>query len=153
MILCYTAILFGLVSGLSGEGDEGAALILAVGMAGVPAVFLLLAFVSRNPKASNSTLKAMGLFLVIGFPIALFDLAGGLVAGFGAGGIVALARESTDTVKARVWAIVLTTAYILLLSRIIPPIAALSGSVFPFLSIGAADRITRRRAEEAPKRP
>ena len=152
MILCYSAILFGLVSALSGEGDEGVALILAIGLAGVPAVFMTLGFVSRHPRAPYATIKAMGLFLLIGFSVSLLDLPAGLVGGFGAGGIVALKLETTDTVRARVWAVVLTTAYIMLIGRIVPSVGALAGSVFPFLAIGAADSITRRRAEASPDR-
>ena len=150
MILCYSAILFGLVSALGGEGDEGVALILAIGLAGVPAVFMVLAFVSRHPRAPFATIKAMGLFLLIGFSVSLLDLPAGLVGGFGAGGIAALRLETTDTVRARVWAVALSTAYIMVIGRIVPPIGALTGSVFPFLAIGAADSITKKRGIQAP---
>jgi hypothetical protein len=153
MIVCYFAILFGVFSGLSGEGDDGVALILAIGLAGVPAVFLVLAFVSRHPRASNATLKAMALFLAVGLPVSLLDLPAGLVGGFGAGGVVALRLEPTEATRARVWAVALSVAYILVVGRIVPPVAALAGSVFPLLAIGAADSIMRRRAEQVPDNP
>ena len=149
MMICYTAILFGVAGGLSGEGEESAALALAVGLAGVPLVFLALAFISRHPRAPKATLKAMGLFLVVGIPVSLLSLPAGLVGGFGAGGLVSLRLEETDTIRARVWAVALSAAYIMVVGRIIPPIDALAGSIFPFLALGAADSIMKKRAERA----
>lgn len=149
MMICYSAIFFGIGRGLSGEGDQDAALALAVGLAAVPAVFLALAFISRHPQAPKATLKAMALFLAVGFPVSLLSLPAGLVGGFGAGGLVALRLEDTDTIRARVWAVALSASYIMVVGRIAPPIDALVGSVFPFLAIGAADSIMRKRAAQA----
>jgi hypothetical protein len=83
----------------------------------------------------------------------LLSLPAGLVAGFGAGGLVALRLEPTDTIRARVWAIALSASYIMVVGRIMAPIDALVGSVFPFLAIGAADSIMRKRAERVRNSP
>jgi hypothetical protein len=153
MMICYSAILFGVAGGFLGEGEEGAAMALTAGLVGVPVVFLVLAFISRHPQAPKATLKAMGLFLLVGLPVSLLSLPAGMVGGFGAGGVVALRLEPTDTTRARVWAVALSASYIMVVGQIVPPIDALVGSVFPFLAIGAADSITRKRAERAPKGP
>ena len=147
MMVCYSAILFGVAGGFLGEGEDGAAMALAAGLIGVPAVFLGLAFVSRHPQAPKATLKAMGLFLLVGLPVSLLSLPAGMVGGFGAGGVVALRLGPTDTTRARAWAVALSASYIMVVGQIVPPIDALVGSVFPFLAIGAADSITRKRAE------
>jgi hypothetical protein len=148
MMVCYTAMLFGVIGGLSGDGGEDAALALAAGLAGVPAVFLTLAFVSRHPRAPRAALNAMALFLVVGFFVSLLSLPAGLVSGFGAGGVVAFRLDSTDTIRARVWAVALSAAYVLIIGRIVPPMDALAGSLLPLIAIGGADTITRRRVEQ-----
>jgi len=153
MMACYTAILFGVAGGLTGEGEEAAVIALTVGLAGVPAVFLVLAFVSRHPQAPKATLKAMGLFLLVGLPVSLLSLPAGMVGGFGAGGLVSLRLEDTDTIRARVWAVALSASYVMIVGRIVPPIDALVGSVFPFFAVGAADSIMKKRATQARKGP
>ena len=149
MVVCYTALLFGVIGGLSGEGGDAAALALALGLAGVPSVFLVLATLSRHPRVPRATLNAMALFLGTGFFVSLLSLPAGLVAGFGAGGAVTLRLEATDTIRARSWAIALSAAYVLIIGRIFPPLDALVGSGLPLLAIGGADSIMRRRAEQS----
>ena len=54
---------------------------IAFGLALVPFVFLALAFVSEHPAAPMATVKAMGLFLLVGIPVSA--IAGDAVTGIG----------------------------------------------------------------------
>src|SRR5262245_1281888 len=104
----YLALLAGLVSAAtdSGKDQPGApqtAVALVVGLALIPFVFIVLAFMSQHPNAPAAAAKAMGLSLLIGIPVSALagDAVTGIVAGVGAGGIVALRSEPVHNWKAR----------------------------------------------------
>lgn len=120
------------------------------GLAFVPLVFLVLAFASRNPRAPGSVLKAMGLFLLVGLVVALLNPVVGLVAGFGAGGIVTLRPPIGSRVgRRRVIALVAGCVYLLVILVVLDAgfFALMTGAALPFTVLGMADEVTAGRAE------
>jgi hypothetical protein len=129
-----------------GSGDAGGAGLLWLGLAVTPFVFLVLAFASGHPKAPGATLAAMGLFLVIALPVGLLDLLVGLVAGFGAGAVLALRFDpEVHSRKGRVIGVAgasLYTLALVLLQGLVPalgPFAVVSAAVIPLAVVGIAD--------------
>jgi hypothetical protein len=146
----YWMLLAGLVSLASDEpGEPLAGPFVAFGLALIPFVFLVLAFLSGHPRASGAVLRAMGLALVVGIPVSALaaDAVTGVVAGLGAGGIVALRSDLGHSWKARAIAVTLATIYCAFLLRSATDIALLLGPALPFTSIGVADHLSERRAE------
>jgi hypothetical protein len=134
------------IIGSLGAGEAGDAGLLWLGLAVVPFVFLVLAFTSGHPRAPGATGLAMGLFLLIALPVALLDLLVGLVAGFGAGAVLAL-RFDPERHSRRGRAIAVTAASVytlalVLLQHLLPvlgPFAVVSGAVIPLAVVGIAD--------------
>ena len=99
----YWSMLAGLVA--VGSDDDGAPLAapyIAFGLALLPFVFVVLAFLSEHPRAPGAVVKAMLLALVVGIPISAIaaDAVTGLVAGLGAGGIAALRADIAHSTTA-----------------------------------------------------
>ena len=147
----YWSMLVGLVVGAtknpSIDINPGAA--IALGLAIIPFVFMVLAFLSEHPRAPGAILKAMGLSLLVGIPVSAFagDAVTGIVAGVGAGGTVALRSELTYSQKSRALAVLLVSVYTFVLVRAAGPIALLPAPILPFTSIGIADHLSERKAE------
>ena len=115
-------------------------------------MFVALAFLSENPRAPAAVVKAMGLFLLVGIPVSAIaaDAVTGIVAGVGAGGIVALRADDAHNWRARALAVLAATAYTFVLVRTAGAITLLSAPVFPFTALGIADHLSeQRRAREA----
>ena len=139
-----------LLAGLVASGSEteidgpnpGAA--LALGLASIPFVFIVLAFLSEHPKAPAAVLKAMGLALVVGIPVSALaaDALTGIVTGVGAGAIVALRSEESHSFKARALAVLFTGVVTFLLVRLVGEIALLPAPILPFTAIGVADHLS-----------
>jgi ABC-type antimicrobial peptide transport system permease subunit len=152
-------MLAGLVSVASDDGGATAAdgpragAALAFGLALIPFVFVVLAFLSEQPRPPTAVLKAMGLCLLIGIPVSALaaDAVTGIVAGAGAGGIAALRADTPDGWKARAVAVIIATAYTFVLVRVVGAVALLPAPVFPFTGIGVADHFVEwRQAQPAP---
>jgi hypothetical protein len=96
----------------------------------------------------------MGLSLLVGIPVSAIagDAVTGLVAGIGAGGIIAMRRDAPESWKHRAVAVAFAAAYTFVIVRVAGPIALLSAPVFPFTAIGLADmwavRSATRTADE-----
>jgi hypothetical protein len=148
----YWSILAGLVSGASDEGggpDPGAA--IALGLSLIPFVFIVLAFMSEHPRPPGAVLKAMGLAVVVGATVSAIaiDAVTGIVAGVGAGGVVALRSDEGHTWKARAIAVAVAAVYTFVLVRVAGSVALLPAPIFPFTGIGIADHLSERRAQAA----
>ena len=146
----YWAILAGVVSAVSDRGPARAAgPLIAFGLALVPFVFIVLAFLSEHPRAAGAAGKAMALALVVGIPISALaaDAVTGLVAGLGAGGVAALRTDLDHNWRARAIAVSVATAYTFLVLRTAPEAALLMAPILPFTSIGIADHLSERRRE------
>jgi hypothetical protein len=147
LLFCsYTMFIFGFAAASEDEDSAFSGGLIGIACGLVPGVFLCLAAVSQRPRPVRQALLATLLWIVVGGPIALFDIPAGLVAGFGAGGIVALRREPADTTRSRVAAVVLCVVYVAVLARLIPAAALMVGAVLPFAALGAADSIMEREA-------
>jgi len=138
LLVSYVAIAAAFTTDSDGEslvGPGGAAL----GFGLVPFVFLLLAFVSGHKQASMAVLKAMGLFLLIAFPIGVLAPALGATAGYCAGGVVALRAAEDARTRPRWVASGLAVVYVLFLLMFIPAAGVMAGAMIPLMAVGFAD--------------
>ena len=134
-------------SGFAAENDisGSAGPPFALGLILVPFVFIALAFISKRERAPIATLKAMGFWLLIVLPLGLvLHLSIALAAAFGAGGVATLRRRPGYRLSYRVWAVVITAAYVTLLLFIAPPGAFLTAAVLPLPALGIADNLAVR---------
>lgn len=151
LVVAYWSMLAGLVVIASedptGGPDPAAALLL--GLALLPFVFVILAFLSEHPRAPGAVLKAMGLTLLVGIPVSAVaaDAVTGIVAGVGAGGIVALRSDEGHSWKARAVAVIAGSVYTFVLVRTLGELVLLPAPIFPFTGIGIADHLAERRAD------
>jgi hypothetical protein len=146
----YWAIVAGLVSIASDREDAPVAgPFIAFGLALVPFVFIVLAFLSEHPRAAGAVVRAMVLTLVVGIPVSALaaDAVTGLVAGLGAGGVAALRPDDGSNWKVRALAVALATVYSFLLVRTASDVALLIAPILPFTSIGVADHLATWRNE------
>ena len=125
----------------------------ALGLALVPFVFVALAVISRQPALGGATVAAMLLAVAVALPVSGLagDAVTGLVAGFGAGGVVALRREVQHSWRARSWAVVLVSTFILVVLRLIPLVGVILAPIITLPSVGAADIYIDYRAEQERK--
>lgn len=154
LVPAFWSLLAGLVSAASDEpGGPNPAAAMALGLALVPFVFIVLAFLSEHPRAPGAVLRAMGLALLVGIPVSavIGDAVTGMVAGLGAGGIAALRMDIDHNWRARAIAVVVASAYTLVLVVLTGALALLPAPIFPFTALGVADHLSERR--HAPARP
>jgi hypothetical protein len=122
--------------------------LIAFGLALVPFVFIVLAFLSEHPRAPGAVVRAMVLSLLVGIPISAVapDAVTGFVAGLGAGGVAALRADPIHSWKARAAAVAVVTLFVFLLVMV-SDVALLLAPALPFASLGVADQIVERRRE------
>lgn len=151
LVPAYWSILAGLVSGASDASIDAPspAAALALGLALIPFVFIALAFLSEHPRAPGAVLKAMGLSLLVGTVVSALAADGvtGIVAGVGAGGVVALRSDEPHNWRARAIAVIFATLYTFVLVRTLGTVALLPAPILPFTGIGVADHLSERRWE------
>jgi hypothetical protein len=130
-------------------GGPNPAAAIAFGLALLPFVFIVLAFGSSHPRAPGAVVKAMVLCLLVGIMVSAIARDGvtGIVAGVGAGGVVALREDLAHNWKARALGVVVATVYTFVLVRALGELVLLPAPVFPFTSIGIADHLSERRRE------
>jgi len=152
----YWAILAGLVAGRSDAKiripNPGAS--IALGLALIPFVFIVLAFLSQHPRAPGAVLRAMGLALLVGIPVSAVaaDAVTGMVAGVGAGGVAALRADDAHNWKARALAVLAASVYTFLMIRMATGLALLVAPVLPFTVIGVTDHLSEGRREREASR-
>jgi hypothetical protein len=152
----YWAMLAGLVALASDDAEtEPPASAIAFGIALIPFVFIALAFLSEHPRAPMAVLKAMSLAMLVGPVVSAFagDAVTGIIAGVGAGGICALRRDDPQTTRARVWAVVIASAYTFVLVRTVGAPALVPAAAFPLTALGLADLVSERRGERTEALP
>jgi hypothetical protein len=150
LVLAFWLMLAGLVAGASDDPDApNAAAALAFGLALIPFVFIVLAFMSEHPRAPRAVVRAMGLALLVGIPVSALagDAVTGIVAGVGAGGVAALRIDRDETVRARVLAVLVAAVYTFVLARVAGGLVLLPAPIFPFTAIGIADHLSERNRE------
>lgn len=148
LVFSYVSIAAAFTTDADGESlvGPGAA---ALGLGIAPFVFLLLAFVSAHRNPGAAVLKAMGLFLLLAFPIGVLAPALGATAGYAAGGTVALRADEPS--RARWIAVGFTTFYVLILLLVAPAAGLFTGAVLPLLAVGFADEYVDWKAARAAK--
>jgi len=148
----YWSLLAGVVSVASDAADAPPpGPYIAFGLCLVPFVFVVLAFLSENPRAPGAVVKAMILTLLVGIPVSAVatDAVTGFVAGVGAGGVVAMRSEPGGSWRIRALAVFAVSAWALVTARVVPEAVLLLGPVLPFTSIGVADHLHELRRERA----
>ena len=74
------------------------------------------------------------------------DAVTGIVAGVGAGGVVALRADAAHDWRARAVAVAVAAVYTFVLARMARPLVPCSPApIFPFTAIGIADHLAERR--------
>lgn len=123
--------------------------LLGIGLVLAPFVFIIVGFVSRNPRTPTRVLQSMGLLIVLGLTFGLLSPVVGAAAGFGVGGSLCLNPPDFDGVmKWRLLATGFTTTYVLFLLLVITPAGVFAGGLLPLLMIGFADEYTAWRAAQ-----
>lgn len=153
------SLLAGLVALAADDPPEGPqpAAAIALGLMLIPFVYIVLAFSSHHPQAAGAVVKAMGLCLLVGIPVSAVagDAVTGIVAGVGAGGIVALRADRLDDRRLRIGAVAIGAAYSFVLARVAGPVVLIAAPIFPFTGLGLADHYAewRRSRTSASPRP
>jgi hypothetical protein len=114
--------------------------LVGVGLVVAPFVFVVLAFVSRNPKAPKRVIQSMVLLILLGLTIGLLSPVLGATAAFGTGAALCLNPPLIENVyKWRLGAVVLTVVYTFLLLLFATPAGVFTGGLLPLLMVGFAD--------------
>jgi hypothetical protein len=149
----YWSLLAGLVGtavdDTAGAPDVGAS--IALGVAVIPFVFIVLAFMTEQPRAPRAVLRAMGMALLVGLPATAIagDPVTGIVAGVGAGGIVAIRSEPEAGWRARAAAVALAAMYTFVLVRAGSLLVLLPAPIFPLTAVGLADHWVEWRRSQS----
>jgi hypothetical protein len=151
LVPAYWMMLAGIVSVASddGGGMSNPAAGIAFGVALIPFVFIVLAFLSEHPNAPGAVVRAMLLCLPVGIIVSAVaaDAVTGIVAGVGAGGVVALRSDPGHTWRARAAGVAVAAAYTFVLAHAAGAIVLVPAPIFAFTSIGLADHLAERRWE------
>lgn len=136
MMFSYFA--YAAATALPGVIDVG---LVALALAVAPFVFVVVAFVSRNPGAPKRVLAAMGLLLALGLTFGLVSPILGAAVGFGVGFALTLNPLPLEgLMRNRLIGVTIASAYMLLLLLIADPAAGvMTGALFPPLIVGLAD--------------
>lgn len=122
-------------------GLVGIALVIA------PFVFVTLALVSLNKEGPKRVMYSMVLLIPIALSIGLLSPVVGATAAFGVGGALSLRRPDTyGVLRRRLWSVVVSVLYTLILLVSITPAGVFAGGVLPLLMIGFADEYTEWKA-------
>jgi hypothetical protein len=151
----YWSVLAGIVDGALDEGEAvsgdvgSSAALVAFGLALIPFVFIVLAFMSEHPRAPGAVVRAMGLSLLVGVAASAVaaDAVTGIVAGVGAGGLVALRPEPDHGWKPRAVGVLVAATYSFVLVRSAGELAVLMAPVFPLTALGLADHYVEWRRQ------
>lgn len=151
LVPAYWSVLVGLVSmAVEDRGDApNAGAFIAFGLCLVPFVFVALAFLSEHPRAPQAVVKAMALALLVGIPVSALaaDAVTGFVAAIGAGGIVSLRADLSDSWKARALGVLVAAVYTFLMIRLAGDLVLIVAPALPLSAIGVADHLAERRRE------
>jgi len=138
----------------AGGAAPNATAALALGLALVPFVFIVLAFMTGRLGAPGAVLAAMGLSVLVGVPVAALagDAVTGIVAGVGAGAVIALRADAAHNWRARALAVVAASLYTFTLVRTAGAFALLPAPVLPLTGIGVADHLSEWRRDREARR-
>ena len=152
LVPAYWSVMYGVLTFAADETDRpsgaSGAAALAFGLAVIPFVYIVLAFMSLHPRAPMAVVKAMTMTIVVGAPVSALavDAVTGLVAGIGAGGICALRTDDLESTRSRIYGVATVAFYVFVLVRLVAPAAVLAAPILPFTVIGLIDHLAQRRA-------
>lgn len=140
------------------NGDDAPAIdpaLIAISLALAPFVFVVVGFVSRNPKAPRMVLISMGLLIALGLSVGLISPALGAAAGFGVGVAICLRLpDIPDQLRRRLIAVSMAVVYTMFLLFFLAPAGLITGGLLPGLAVGFADEYGAwRTARDAELRP
>lgn len=141
LLCCSYVLLVYALAAASNDETTFAGGVAGVGLGLVPTVFICAATVSDRARPLRASALAVIVWLAVAAPLAFVDVPTALVAGFGAGGAVALAGDPETSRRPRVLAVVTCTLYVLVLQWLLAPAGLLVGALLPFVAIGVADGI------------
>lgn len=132
------------------EGEEASIdpALVAVALALSPFVFVVVGFVSRNPRAPRMVLVSLGLLIGLGLSIGLISPVLGAAAGFGVGTALCLRLpDIPDQLRRRLIAVALSVVYTMALLFFLTPAGLITGALLPGLAVGFADEYGAWRKE------
>lgn len=147
MLGSYFLFIYALAAA-SGSETTFAGGLLGIGLGLVPGVFAAAAWVSQNPHTIRSTLAASGFWLVAVLIIGYFSLPIGLIAGFGAGGVIAFRLGPEHSRRTRTIALALCVLYAAALMAISFQTGLFGAAPLPFVAIALADLYSERSARK-----
>lgn len=137
VVVSVWATLIPLAFSAEGAGAGG----VALGLALIPLAFVVASAGSGQPDWPLATLKAMGLSVIVGFPLGVFvDPLSGLVAAYAMGAVVSIRRPNEGSPRRRWWAALTVIILIVVMVRISLPVAVTIGPALPFMAPLLADR-------------
>lgn len=117
-----------------------------LGVALAPFPLVVFGFVSRNPRAARSVLRAMGILILVSLTVGIVTPALGAAAGFGVGAALTLNPPVPERyLRPRLVGVGLAVIYTFVLLVIATPAGVLSGAVIPVLMVGFADEFSAWR--------
>jgi hypothetical protein len=153
VVLAYGLLLAGQVSAAPGRsGVPLPWIVIATGLLLLPVAFWVLAVLSERDRPLRVAGKAAAVAVLVGLMVSAVAADGvtGIVAAVGAGGAVALRLDDDHSARARVAAVLVATAYVLVMVRTGGSIAVLLAPLLPLTGLGLADHLSARRAHHEP---
>ncbi len=147
-VVAFGSLLVGILASASDE-DIAAGPAFALGFTLIPVWAATVAFTSAHERAPMATLKGMGVWLILGLPLALVNAVVGLSVGFAAGGSFALRSTALRPGRARWLSIAALIVYVGLLLVILPQAALFAGAVTPLLALRIADIYAERYEQQS----
>jgi len=131
----------------SGTVDGTTGVAVAIGFFLIPISFLLLSWLSKNPRLVRRTALGAAFALVIWTwtPFVIGELVSPFVAAVGTGGAVALRADAPQRVSHRLIAVLLTTVYVAIIVQLAFGFALVVAPFLPLASLLAADYVSERR--------
>ncbi|HXV71833.1 MAG TPA: hypothetical protein VEB69_10570 [Acidimicrobiia bacterium] len=146
MIASFVVFVYSLAAA-SGNENAYAGGLLGIGLGLVPAVFAVAAWASQNPNTIKSTVFATLLWFAAFLLFGYFSLPVALVAGYGAGGVVAFRLHPDNSRRTRAIAVALCVVYTGALLTFSTTLGLFAGAALPFLAIVLADLYEERGKE------
>jgi hypothetical protein len=133
-----------------GELEAPVGLLVGIGLALLPLALYVLARVSRHEQSLRAAAfgGVLAVTLAGALSFALREPLSPLVAGIGAGGVIALRRHPDTTTAARATAVVLATGYSAAMVWFVPQLSLGFSPMLPLVAVAAADGYMARRAAD-----
>lgn len=137
------------------EGETGPVIdagLVAIALALAPLVFVVVGFISRNPRTPVQVLKSMGWLLGLGLAIGLVSPVLGAASGFGVGIAITLNMpEINNQLRRRLIGVGFAIVYMLAMLLVLTPAGVFAGAILPPLMVGFADEYGAWRESREPR--